>query len=270
MITVLGSSGFIGQRLNARLEELKVERYTPARNETVLGRKLGHVIYCIGLTADFRSRPFDTVEAHVCKLLEVLREADFDSLLYLSSTRLYALEGLAAEEDALRIAPLDPSDLYNISKAMGESITLNCGRNTRVARISNVYGGDFASDNFLATLIRESVTRKKLVLQTSSASAKDYVAVDDVVTALVNIASSGRERIYNVAGGINVSNNELVASLSNLTGCVVEFSPGAPTLTFPQISIERMQAEFKYTPSQVLNDMAHLVNLYKDNEGIPA
>jgi len=31
----------------------------------------GHVIYCIGLTADFRQKPFETIEAHVSKLAEV-------------------------------------------------------------------------------------------------------------------------------------------------------------------------------------------------------
>ena len=270
MITVLGASGFIGQRLNARLEELKLERYAPARDEKVAGKKLGDVIYCIGLTADFRDRPFDTVEAHVCKLVEVLRDSDFDSLLYLSSTRLYQTEDSTSEENALRVEPLNHSDLYNISKAMGESLALNCGRKTRVARISNTYGSDFASVNFLSTLIRDAVNKQKLVLQTSAASAKDYVSVSDVVDGLINIATKGRQRIYNLASGINVSNGELVASLRALTGCEVEFSPGAPTSSFPQINIERMQNEFNYTPSQVLNDMAHLVNLYRDNEGISA
>ena len=271
MITVLGASGFIGHRLNERLGELNLERYAPARHEDLSGKQLGDVIYCIGLTADFRSRPFDTVEAHVCKLLEVLRNYEFDSLLYLSSTRLYgAGENSTAEENALRVAPLNPSDLYNISKAMGESIVLNCGRRTRVARISNVYGGDFTSDNFLSAIMREAITGGKIVMQTSAASAKDYVSVDDVVDGLTHIATSGREKIYNLASGVNVSNDQLVESLRSLTGCNIEFSPAAPTISFPRINIERMQNEFNFTPSLLPGDMARLLALYKDNEGISA
>lgn len=269
MITVLGASGFIGRRLNERLGELNLERYAPARAENLAGKHLGDVIYCIGLTADFRSRPFDTVEAHVTKLLEILRNCDLDSLLYLSSTRLYeAGEQSTNEENSLRVAPLNPSDLYNVSKLMGESLALNSGRRTRVARISNVYGADFTSKNFLSTIIRQAVTGRKIVLQTSAASGKDYISLRDVVDGLINIATSGRERIYNLASGVNVSNGELAESLRRLTGCVAEFAPAAQTVCFPRINIERLQSEFNFTPSQLLGDLAQLVELYKNNEGI--
>lgn len=268
MITVLGASGFIGHRLNERLGELDLERYAPARDEDLSGKHLGDVIYCIGLTADFRSRPFDTVEAHICKLLEVLRNSDFDSLLYLSSTRLYgAGECSTDEQSALRVAPLNPNDLYNVSKAMGESLALNSGHLTRVARISNVYGADFTSENFLSTIIRQAVTGRKIVLQTSDASAKDYISLSDVVDGLIDIATRGRQQIYNLASGVNVSNGELVESLRRLTDCGVEFASTAPTVRFPRINIERMRDEFDFKPAPLLGDLAHLVDLYKDNEG---
>lgn len=271
MITVLGASGFIGHRLFERLEALNLERYAPTRDEDLSRKHLGDVIYCIGLTADFRSRPFDTVEAHVCKLLDVVRGCDFDSLLYLSSTRLYDPEVDSTTEDSpLRLAPLNPGDLYNISKAMGESIALNCGRRTRVARISNVYGGDVTSDNFLPTIIRDAVTARKVVLQTSAASAKDYISVDDVVDGLIHIATRGRERIYNLASGVNISNGELAERLRSLTNCDLEYSPSAPTVIFPPINIERLQNEFPFTPSRLLGDLAHLVELYKSDQGISA
>jgi nucleoside-diphosphate-sugar epimerase len=150
---------------------------------------------------------------------------------------------------------------------MGESITLNCGRRTRVARISNVYGGDFSSHNFLSTIIREALSGR-IVLQTSPASAKDYIRVDDVVDGLIAIATSGREQIYNLASGINVSNAELAEGLRNRTGCAIEFSPAGPTISFPRINIERMQKEFNFTPSPVLSDLSHLIELYQHNEGI--
>jgi nucleoside-diphosphate-sugar epimerase len=271
MITILGASGFIGQRLNERLGELNLERYAPDRAEDLAGKHLGDVIYCIGLTADFRSRPFDTVEAHVCKLLQVLRNSSFDSLLYLSSTRLYGTHGESTtEERALRIEPLSQSDLYNASKAMGESLALNSGGKVRIARISNVYGGDFASANFLTTIIRDAVSKKKIVLQTSDASEKDYISVDDVVAGLIKIATGGRERIYNLASGSNTSNGQLVESLRSLTGCAVEVLPGAPTVSFPPIDIDRMRSEFNFKPAHVLDDLAGLVSMYKENEGISA
>src|SRR5688572_20741048 len=120
-ITVLGASGFIGGHLVTKLRESGCDVFTPEREADLSGKRLGHVVYCIGLTADFRSRPLDTVTAHVCRLVEVMRDCDFESLLYLSSTRLYKGDSkIAQEDDPFQVAPLDPDDLYNVSKLMGE------------------------------------------------------------------------------------------------------------------------------------------------------
>ncbi|HEX2271305.1 MAG TPA: NAD(P)-dependent oxidoreductase [Pyrinomonadaceae bacterium] len=264
MITVLGASGFIGSRIVKRLETLGREHRAVKRDDTLPAGSLGHVIYCIGLTADFRSRPLDTVEAHVCRLLEVLRACEFESLLYLSSTRLYSGAESTSEESAIRIAPLDGSDLYNASKAMGESLVLNCGRPARVIRISNVYGSDFDSNNFLSSIIRDAI-RGEIVFQTSPDSAKDYIPVDNVVDNLINIATNGKERIYNLASGRNVSNGELAERLRRLTGCAIRFSEPAPLVTFPPINIDRLRAEFAFQPSHVLDDLPQLVDLYRRN-----
>src|SRR3954470_22708673 len=97
-ITILGGSGFIGSALVERLAKIGLSCQAPDRGQKLTGKKLGDVIYCVGLTADFRSRPLETVDAHVCHLLHVLRDGDFESLVYLSSTRVYRNQtGVASE-----------------------------------------------------------------------------------------------------------------------------------------------------------------------------
>jgi nucleoside-diphosphate-sugar epimerase len=163
------------------------------------------------------------------------------------------------------VQPRRPTDVFNISKAMGESIVLNYCPNGRVARVSNVYGPDFTSDNFLSSIIREAVSDRKVVFLTAPDSAKDYISVDDTVNGLIQIATSGRERTYNLASGVNVSHAELANRLQTLTGCEIEFAPGAETVRFPQINIERMRKDFNFAPVSILDEFGPLVRLYERN-----
>jgi len=264
MFTILGASGFIGSHLVERLRKYKLNYQAFGRDDALPSTNLGNVIYCIGVTADFRSKLFDTVEAHVCTLLDLVRNCQFDSLLYLSSTRLYAGSDSTDEQQPLRVSPQSASDLYNISKLMGESLTLNCGRTGRVARIANVYGPDYTSDNFLPSILKPAVKCEKVVFQTAPDSEKDYVWLADVVEQLIWIAAEGKQQIYNVASGVNVSNRELAEKLQQLTGCEIEFAAQAPVIKFPPVTVDRVRREFGFVPSTLLPDLSWLVRLYKE------
>jgi nucleoside-diphosphate-sugar epimerase len=262
--TVLGASGFIGSRIVRALGERSLAYRAPTREDDLRGMPLGHVVYCIGLTADFRRRPYDTVRAHVCHLLSILEHADFESFLYLSTTRLYGKVGSASEDVSLMVDPQDPGDLYNISKLMGESVCLATDRpNVRIARLSNVYGDDFSSENFLSSVIRDAVTMGRVTLHTSHPSAKDYIGIRDVVQLLPRIAREGRQRIYNVASGMNTSNAEILAVVRQQTGCEVEWAESAETISFPPINIDRIRDEFDYTPSSIVDSLGDLIGAYQ-------
>ena len=254
MITVLGASGFVGSHVVAYLQRAGLEFQAPARDESLAGRDLGHVLYCIGLTADFRERPWDAVDAHVCKLLDVVRHCTFDSILYLSSTRLYFRHGgLAREDDLLSVQPSNFEDLYNLSKATGEAIVLSLGAKGRVARPSNVYGPR-QSQSFLTMVLDEAV-RGTVTFQSALDSTRDFVSVHDVAPLLVQIALRGKERIYNVGSGIPVTNEEL----GNALGCRVAVAPGAPTIRHPRLDTARIRTEFGFTPAHLLDDLPALL-----------
>jgi nucleoside-diphosphate-sugar epimerase len=262
--TVLGSSGFIGSHLARRLRDSGAECFTPGRGDpAIFERPLGHVFFCIGLTADYRGRPFDTVDAHVCRLLDVLRKARFESLLYLSSTRLYAGSDATDEDTVLRVDPGDPDNLYDISKIAGESLCHAHGGGVRVARLSNVCGVNPASEMFFDTVLRDAVTKGKVVLRTAPESAKDYMMIDDAVEALIRIANGGRSRVYNVASGRNISHAELLDGLRRVTGCEVEWTPGAEQTLFPPIAIDRLRDEFGMVPASPADHLDVLAAAYK-------
>jgi nucleoside-diphosphate-sugar epimerase len=259
--TVLGSTGFIGSRVAALARTQGHEVICPGRNESLQGRELGHVIYAIGITADFRSRPHETITAHITKLQDVLTQSSFESLVYLSSTRVYARctpisESLdtacaAAETMPVPVVSSDFSDLYNLSKLMGESIALAHGSNVRVARLSNVVGPDFDSENFLTSILRDCVQTGRVTLRSSLDSAKDYVSVDDVASVLLRLGQEGRSPIYNVASGCQTTNGEIVEALLQLTNATFCVAPGSPTFRFPAIDISRLKTELGFAPQRM-------------------
>jgi nucleoside-diphosphate-sugar epimerase len=101
--TILGAGGFIGSALVAWLEsrDRLVHAVTRAALPALLAARqpCDHVIDCIGLTGDFRSRPTDTAHAHVGLVARCLSELRFESFLLLSSTRVYR-RAEATDEDA--------------------------------------------------------------------------------------------------------------------------------------------------------------------------
>jgi len=240
--SVFGAQGFVGRNLVRHLSGRGYDVRSFGRgDETWRGSDLGHVFYAIGLTADFRSRPFETIDAHVSVLSDLLRSAAFASFVYLSSTRVYARAETTDEGAAIPVQPAEPDDLYNISKLMGEAACLGSGlKNARVARLSNVFGEDLGSSNFLTAVIREAVDTHCVRLRTSLASQKDYIWIGDVVAALEAIAIRGTEKIMNVAYGANTTHGEIMDALTKATGARVEVEADTPVVRFPPIATRRL------------------------------
>lgn len=251
---ILGASGTVGRALAAHLRAAGEEVFTPGRGDPAIFREdLGRVIYCIGVTADFRTRPLETIEAHVTVLHRVLAEARFERLVYLSSTRVYGAadddDTPAREDRALSVDPHSGSDLYNLSKLMGESLCLHASKGRAVvARLSNVVGGaDEDSENFLPSLMREAKTGQ-IRLRSAMESAKDYIHIDDAVAVLAALAKGPSQGIYNVASGVRTPHSEWIEAIAATTGAHVSIEPDAPRILFPPIDITRIRTEFGATP----------------------
>ena len=269
MFTVLGAGGFIGGQL---AEALKAEDsdvvYAPLRQgkstiwDKVMGRDLGHVFYCIGLTANFRSRPYDTVEAHVCFLRQLLEQGRFESITYLSSTRVYEGATSTRESATLQVSPGDPGHLYNLSKLMGESLSLACGHKARVVRLSNVFGRDMPRQNFISQVLEEASNTGRVRLLTAPQSEKDFVSINDVIRWLPKIAMGGTRQIYNVASGTNTSNAE-IALLLEQKGIEVSFADNAAEWSFPIIDTSHLTQEFGTAQSSLASEFEYLFDCFK-------
>jgi nucleoside-diphosphate-sugar epimerase len=258
--TIIGGKGFIGRHLVDRLIATGWSCRVPERHEVDNSQEnMGHVFFCAGLTADYLRRPFETIEAHVSLLSRILQTNRFESLVYLSSTRLYDSQpgSEGKEEMPLLLTPANPRHLYDLSKALGESLCLATGKGrARIARLSCVYKDHTDGEGFLPMLLRRIIADNCLTLEVDSSPsfARDYVAVDDVVEALILIATQATQSIYNVASGENTSNDTLFTTLSKISGCriIPLQARGAAANAAPRISIRRIAEEFGWKPVPVM------------------
>jgi len=243
--TIFGHNGFIGSYLKVEAQNRGYDVILPDYNE-IPNVYLGNIIYAAGVTGDFFSRPSQTVNAHVCLLNTILQKGDFRSICYLSSTRVYGNNTLQKtdEETPLMVHPQDPSDLYNLSKLMGESICLTkYPERTKIVRISNVFGLEMGDNSFLGNIFSHISANKEIVIHDYPESCKDYIFVQNVCTLLFDIVNYGKNTIYNVASGRNVTHNTITETLRKM-GKHVSFSNTGSMKLFPVIDNKKIILEF--------------------------
>jgi nucleoside-diphosphate-sugar epimerase len=253
--TVLGAGGFIGSRLQRYLYNQGHEVYAPKRGaDEIFRQNLGNVIYAIGLTADFREKPYETAEAHVCYLNQVLQRTNFSSLLYLSSTRVYQGAASGTEKSALAVFP-DTDGLYNLTKLTGEALCLQTERG-RVARLSNIVG-EGASESFVSQLLSEAATGK-IHLRSALTSSKDYLLIDDAIKALATLASHNETGIFNVGSGKNTTTKKILDAMSSRLQFTVTVDETCTDSTFPIIDTSRIRNILHWQPQPILSWIKNL------------
>lgn len=248
-ITVLGASGWIGSALVKDLQRRRrpVRAIVRSQLEDWLSDDMppGPVVFSIGLTADFREQPHATVDAHVSLLSRVLQKPGLNQFLFLSSTRVYARSESTYEDDPIPCLSSDPSDLYNLSKLMGESLVLQYQRSGfRVVRLSNVVGPLQPVSTFIGSILRDARSKGVVTIRQPPNSVKDYVALEDVVRLLPLLAESAQKRLYNLGSGRQTSHNQ-IASWLQKQGVEVKFSMSENSLlSFPALQMQSLEAEF--------------------------
>jgi nucleoside-diphosphate-sugar epimerase len=245
LATIFGATGFVGRRLQARLAAEGWDVFAPAKGDlSLFGRDMGVVFYCAGLTADYDRRPFDTVEAHASLVSELIRSGRFERLIYLSSTRLY--DGQAAEvlneTTPLIFDVTDPRRVYDLSKALGENLTLTRTEGKgAVARLSNVFDWEPEAPGFLSQWMLEAARTPDVHLDSSPLVKRDYIHLDDGVAALIAMAEKPATGIVNVASGELVANGD-IANLFVQAGWRVTFTRDVSPPPPPRVDIGRLRA----------------------------
>jgi CDP-glucose 4,6-dehydratase len=191
------------------------------------------VVFHLGAQTQVRHaqrQPLATLEANVrgtYNLLEAVRRTSTSvrALVVASSDKAYGQsDNLPYREDH----PLSGRNIYDASKsaadllatAYASSYSLPIG----IARCGNIYGGgDLNWDRIVPGTIRALLRGERPVLRSDGSPRRDYIFVDDVVSAYMAIASAlvdGREHgeAFNFGQGEPVAVLELVNEIGRVIG----------------------------------------------------
>ena len=208
------------------------------------------------MTADFRNRLVETVETQILRVHEALTRYRFSSFLYLSSARIYAGASSTREDTPIPVRSWDVDHVYNISKLAGESLCFALQNPmVRVVRLSNVYGTPDKSNLFLTAVMREAVMNGIVTIGQAPQSSKDYIRVEEAAEAIVRVAREGRQQLYNIAAGQNMSHAD-IAEILRKAGYEVVFKDGGAVAEFPPIDTARFTDEFRTKPSDARKNIS--------------
>jgi len=168
------------------------------------------------------------------RVLEQLRAAPGVGLTYLSSGgAVYGeIDGLAVTESSL----CRPMSAYGISKLAAENYVAmyaqRYGVPSRIVRVSNAYGPGQQvgrAQGLIATLVDAAASGRPVQVYGDGAHVRDYVHVDDVASAVVQLSYVEHgPLVVNVGSGVGHSVRDVVRLVEHASGraLTLRFAPG--------------------------------------------
>jgi UDP-glucose 4-epimerase len=159
--------------------------------------------------------PLQTLQVNVTGTEAVLLAAETAAVPHIilaSSAAVYADSGEPLSERH----PLDPRDIYGLTKVFAEQLALRyhrrTARTTTVARFFNVYGPGDTIPHIIPELLNQFAATGGSLHLGNLTPRRDFIAVADVVEALVALTGvpSGRYDSFNVGSGVDYSVQDLV------------------------------------------------------------
>jgi len=159
------------------------------------------------------------------RLLEAARSADLSRLVYASSSSVYgnAMSYPVLESDLPR-----PHSPYGVTKLAAEHLCSLYAENWELPAVSlryfSVYGPRQRPDMGFSRFFAAIDAGQPIPIYGTGDQVRDFTYVGDVVAATIAAATSPLDpgTVCNVAGGAEVSVNELIPLLAEVTGREIE------------------------------------------------
>jgi nucleoside-diphosphate-sugar epimerase len=204
--------------------------------------------------------PDEYIDVNLKGLLRVVDLARLNPgtrIIFASSSTVYGNrpESFCRESDHA-----SPITVYALSKYAGEHLlamySQMYGLDYVCLRLFNVYGPRQSPDhpyaNVTCKFSAAAACGCPIQLFGDGKQSRDFVFVDDAVSAFLLLSEPCRDRIYNVGTGIDTSIKSLIAELERLTGkrlAVTQQPPWPNDIRQIRADLTRLQTEFNFKPS---------------------
>lgn len=183
----------------------------------------------IASVADSVARPYETHLVNfesTMSILEILREnkKSLKRLVFSSSAAVYGDNPELPKKESSPITPLTP---YAVDKFASERMAMVYnnlyGIPASATRFFNVYGPkqnpESPYSGFISILVDRLKNKTPLTIFGDGEQARDFVYIDDVVQALLLIATSQQSlgQVYNVGRGEKTTLNDLIKMTERIT-----------------------------------------------------
>jgi UDP-glucose 4-epimerase len=177
--------------------------------------------------AESMAKPCECVEINTIGTLNVLewaRKGRAKKFVFASSAAVYGSGLELPKREGMKPEPQSP---YAVSKLDGEFYCDIFSQGTDLAtvclRFFNVFGPRQSANSAYAAAVpiffEQALLGREIVIHGDGAQTRDFIAVDDVVSAMKYVAYCDKARgVYNVGYGGNLSINDLVDKIKMLIG----------------------------------------------------
>jgi dTDP-glucose 4,6-dehydratase len=209
----------------------------------------------------------------VQNLLDAAKNASVQTFIQISTDEVY---GSIANGSWPETDPLLPNSPYAASKASGDLLARSYykthGMDVRITRCSNNYGSNQFPEKVIPLFVTNLLEGKKIPVYGSGVNVRDWLHVDDHCSGIHSALMKGKAgEIYNIGGGLELTNLELTEKILNLMGkndSEIEYVQDRKGHDL-RYSVDWTKAknEIGYSPKVKFEDgLLATINWYQENE----
>lgn len=168
--------------------------------------------------------PLETYETNVWGtkvLLDAASAFQPQTFFFMSTAAIYDQASVLQHEDL----PQRPSDVYGITKVLGEELVQAYARTTGVqaviGRLFNVFGPNETSPHLVPVILDRVLAGERTIALGNIHTKRDYIFVDDVVAAvqkLVSVHDKSESLVANIGTGATYTAEEIVDTIAKILG----------------------------------------------------